>query len=174
MFVWIVLGLLRQLYGHEGMRPGPATGAPERLLASLRRPMDSRRTVRFSEAIETQSGFNSQRYNFGLIGTQLLYRYYRQGTAVGEAGVNAMTAPATKFVTFAETRTGVAYANPSTSQSALVTVTVVSSAGTRLARASFVLAPGAHGAANLAPLLGLQAFQDLSKSLPRPLSSVCP
>src|SRR5690348_11529888 len=49
----------------------------------------------------------------GLVKASLLYRFYKQGVAQGEAGVNAATAPATEFVTFAETRTGIAWANPS-------------------------------------------------------------
>jgi len=62
------------------------------------------------------------------IKASMLYRFYNQGVAQGEAGVNAMTTPATEFVSFAETRTGIAYANPSTTAAA-VTVTVLSSAG---------------------------------------------
>jgi hypothetical protein len=40
------------------------------------------------------------------------YEVYNGG-AQGEAGVNASTTPAIEFVTFAQTLTGVAYANPS-------------------------------------------------------------
>jgi hypothetical protein len=87
----------------------------------------------------------------------LLYRFYNQGVAQGEAGVNAITTPATEFVTFAETKTGIAYANPSTTP-ASVTVTVLSSAGLALGSKVVQLAPNAHGAANLAPLLGLNSF----------------
>lgn len=94
----------------------------------------------------------------GPIKASLLYRLYQQGVAVAEAGVNAMTALATKFVTFAETKTGVAYANPSATQSAVVTLAVISSAGVKLGSTIFVLAPGAHDAKNLGPLLGLQNF----------------
>jgi hypothetical protein len=91
------------------------------------------------------------------IKASMLYRFYKQGIAQGEAGVNAMTAPATEFVTFAETKTGVAYANPSTT-AATVTVTVLSSAGLALGSTVVQLAPNAHGAANLGPLLGLNSF----------------
>ncbi|HET9375353.1 MAG TPA: hypothetical protein VFO40_10290, partial [Chthoniobacterales bacterium] len=91
------------------------------------------------------------------IKASMLYRFYNQGVAQGEAGVNAMTAPATEFVTFAETRTGIAYANPSATEAA-VTVTVLSSAGLALGSKVVQLAPNAHGAANLGPLLGLNSF----------------
>jgi hypothetical protein len=91
------------------------------------------------------------------IKASMLYRFYKQGVAQGEAGVNAMTVPATEFVTFAETKTGIAYANPSTT-AASVTVTVLSSAGLALGSTVVQLAPNAHGAANLGPLLGLNSF----------------
>jgi hypothetical protein len=94
----------------------------------------------------------------GPVQASVLYRLYQAGTPVGEAGVNAETAPTTKFVTFAQTRTGVAYANPSTSESATVTLTVISSAGAKLGSTTIQLGPLAHGAANLGPLLGLESF----------------
>ncbi len=94
----------------------------------------------------------------GPIKASMLYRFYKQGVAQGEAGVNAMTTPATEFVTFAETKTGIAYANPSTTRAASVTVTVLSSAGLALGTKVVQLAPNAHGAANLGPLLGLNSF----------------
>jgi hypothetical protein len=94
----------------------------------------------------------------GPVQASVLYRYYQSGVPAGEAGVNAETAPTTKFATFAQTRTGVAYANPSTSESATLTLTVISSAGARLGSTNIELGPLAHGAANLGPLLGLQSF----------------
>ena len=66
--------------------------------------------------------------------------------------------PASEFLTFAETRTGVAYANPSAT-AALVTVTALDLAtGLSLGSTSFMLAPKAHGAANIGPLLNLSSF----------------
>jgi hypothetical protein len=94
----------------------------------------------------------------GPIEAGLLYRYYVNGVAASEAGVNAETAPTTSFATFAQTATGVAYANPSTTQSATVTFSVISSAGVKLGTTSITLGPLAHGSANLGPLLGLQSF----------------
>ena len=94
----------------------------------------------------------------GPIQASLLYRFYTSGVPTSEAGVNAETAPTTKFVTFAQTATGVAYANPSATQSATVTFSVISNAGARLGMMSITLAPLAHGAANLGPLLSLQNF----------------
>ena len=94
----------------------------------------------------------------GAIQASLLYRYYQNGAAASEAGVNAETAPTTKFVTFAQTATGAAYANPSSTQSAMVTFSVISSTGVRLGTKTITLAPLAHGSANLGPLLSLQSF----------------
>jgi len=91
------------------------------------------------------------------IKASMLYRFYNQGVAQGEAAVNARPAPAMEFVTFAETKTGIAYANPSSTQ-ATVTITVLSSAGVALGSKVVQLAPKAHGAANLGPLLGLNSF----------------
>jgi hypothetical protein len=93
----------------------------------------------------------------GPVKASLLYRNYIGGAAQGEAGVNASTAPATEFVTFAQTQTGVAYANPSPS-AATVTITALNSNGTILGSSNFVLQPNAHGAVNVAPLLGLGSF----------------
>lgn len=93
----------------------------------------------------------------GSIKASILYRFYNQGVAQGEAGVNAMTTPATEFVTFAETKTGIAYANPSAT-AATVTIKVLSSAGLALGSTALQLSPNAHGAANLGPLLGLNSF----------------
>src|SRR5256712_4194035 len=68
-----------------------------------------------------------------------------------------MPPPATEFVTFAETKTGIAYANPSAT-GATVTIGVLSSAGMALGSKGVQLAPNAHGAANLGPLLGVASF----------------
>lgn len=94
----------------------------------------------------------------GRVQASLLYRLYQAGKAVGEASVNAETAATTKFVTFAQTQTGVAYANPSTTQTATITLTVFSSAGAQLASKTILLGPLVHGSANLGPLLGLPSF----------------
>ena len=87
----------------------------------------------------------------------LLYRLYSAGVPQGEASVNATTVPTTEFVTFAQTATGVAYANPS-STTATVTIAALNSNGNLLGQTSFQLAPNAHGAANIGPLLGLAGF----------------
>jgi hypothetical protein len=93
----------------------------------------------------------------GQLKASLLYRLYSGSVAQGEASVNASTAPATEFVTFAQTQTGVAYANPS-AVPADVTITVLDSSGNTLGSTKFVLQPNQHGAANLGPLLGLTSF----------------
>jgi hypothetical protein len=99
----------------------------------------------------------------GAVGASLLYRYYTNGVATSEAGVNAETAPTTKFATFAQTATGVAYANPSTTQSATITFTVYNATGAKLGSAAVTLGPLAHSAANLGPLLGLSGFTGFVK-----------
>ncbi len=65
----------------------------------------------------------------GPVQASMLFRVYTNGVALDEAGVNGETAPTTEFATFAQTFTGVAYANPSTTQSATITFTVYSNAG---------------------------------------------
>ena len=93
----------------------------------------------------------------GPVKASLLYRLYSGGVAQGEAGVNASTTPATEFVTFAQSQTGVAYANPSPS-AATVTITALDSNGIPLGSTNFALQPNAHGAVNVVPLLGLTSF----------------
>jgi len=99
----------------------------------------------------------------GPVQASLLYRLYSAGVPVGEAGVNAETSPTTEFVTFAQTATGVAYANPSSTQSASITLEVYSTAGTQLGSEVITLGPLAHGAANLGPALGLASFTGFVK-----------
>jgi len=99
----------------------------------------------------------------GSLQASLLYRYFQSGVAVGEAGINAELAPTTEFATFAQTSTGVAYANPSTTQSATVTVAVYSAAGAKLASTTLTLGPLGHTASNLGPLLGLTSFTGFVK-----------
>lgn len=94
----------------------------------------------------------------GPVQASLLYRLYQSGTAVGEASVNAESTPASKFVTFAQTATGIAFANPSATQSATVTFTASNAAGAQLGTTNLELAPLAHSAANIGPLLGLTNF----------------
>jgi hypothetical protein len=57
----------------------------------------------------------------------------------------------------------VAYANPSTTQSASIAFEVYSAAGTRLGSQTVTLGPLAHSAANLGPLLGLTSFTGFVK-----------
>jgi hypothetical protein len=99
----------------------------------------------------------------GPVQASLLFRFYSSGKPVGEAAVNAETAPTTEFATFAQTATGVAYANPSTTQSTSITVAVYSSTGAHLGGKVIPLGPLAHGAANLGPLLGLANFTGFVK-----------
>jgi hypothetical protein len=87
----------------------------------------------------------------------LLYRLYNASVAQGEAGVNASTTPTTEFVTFAQTATGIAYANPSVT-AANVTITAFDANGVLRGNTTFVLPPNAHGAANIGPLLHVNNF----------------
>lgn len=95
----------------------------------------------------------------------ILYRLYQTGlpagaapVPLGEASLNAETAAATKFVTFAQTNTGVAYANPSTTQSATVTFTVFDETGANLGSTNVPLGPMQHSSSTLGTLLGLTSF----------------
>ena len=99
----------------------------------------------------------------GPVKASLLYRRRNsEGVPTGEAGVNATTVPATRFVTFAEQGegkqgTGVAYANPSAT-SAMLTFTARDAAGQVLASVDRTLLPNGHDAQNMAPLFDLSSF----------------
>ena len=99
----------------------------------------------------------------GPVQASLLFRWYNsEGMPVAEAGVNAATVPATRFVTFAEqgegkNGTGVAYANPSDT-AALVTFTAREADGEVLAIEDLMLPPNWHGAQNMPTLFDLSSF----------------
>ena len=99
----------------------------------------------------------------GPLKASLLYRRRNsEGVPTGEAGVNATTVPATRFVTFAEQGegkygSGVAYANPSDT-AALITFTARDADGRMLASVDRTLLPNGHDAQNMAPLFGLPSF----------------
>ncbi len=98
----------------------------------------------------------------GPVKASLLFRQFKGGVAVAEAGVNAAALPATRFVTFAEQGegqfgTGVAYANPSAT-AAHVTFTAKDAAGQILASVDRTLLPGGHDAQGMASLFGLSSF----------------
>ena len=99
----------------------------------------------------------------GPVQASLLFRQYdSEGMPVAEAGVNAATVPATRFVTFAEqgegkNGTGVAYANPSAT-AALVTFTARDADGEVLASEDLMLPPNWHGAQNMPTLFDLSSF----------------
>ena len=99
----------------------------------------------------------------GPVKASLLFRQHdSEGYPVAEAGVNATAVPATRFVTFAEqaagqTGTGVAYANPSSTE-ALITFAAKDATGQTLASKDLTVLPGGHGAQNMASLFGLPSF----------------
>ena len=99
----------------------------------------------------------------GPVQASMLFRVYTNGVPLDEAGVNGETAPTTEFATFAQTLTGIAYANPSPTQSATITFTMYDNSGTRLGSQSITLGPLAHGASNIGPLLGLSSFTGFVK-----------
>ena len=94
----------------------------------------------------------------GPVKASALFREYNGNTAVGEASVIAAAAPASQFVTYGDQATGIAYANPSSSP-AQILFTARGENGSVAGTATMTLAPGAHGQANLGPLLGLASFQ---------------
>ena len=99
----------------------------------------------------------------GPVKASLLFRRYdSEGVPVAEAGVNAATVPANRFITFAEQGegqfgTGVAYANPSDT-AALVTFTARDADGETLASVDKPLLPNGHDAQNMVDLFGLSSF----------------
>jgi hypothetical protein len=99
----------------------------------------------------------------GPVQASMLFREYSGGVPINEAGVNAEVSATTEFATFAQTATGIAYANPSPTQSAVITFTVYDKNGARLGSGNVTLGPLNHGAANIGPLLGLQNFTGFVK-----------
>ena len=99
----------------------------------------------------------------GPVKASLLYRRRNsEGVPTGEAGVNATTVPATRFVTFAERGegqfgTGVAYANPS-STAAVITFTARDALGETLASVVRTLSPNGHDGQNMVHLFDLPSF----------------
>jgi hypothetical protein len=94
----------------------------------------------------------------GPVKASSLFRRFSGSVAVGESSVIAMNATASRFITYADQTTGVAYANPSSSP-AKITFTAEDAAGAMVATASVTLPAGAHDAQNLGPLLGVKSFQ---------------
>jgi hypothetical protein len=114
------------------------------------------------QSVASVTGANSQGWAQGgcngPVEASMLFRFYQGGVATGEASVPAETAPTTEFATFAQTATGVAYGNPSTTQSATITIAAYNAAGAKLGSQEIALGPLGHGAANIGPLLGLSSF----------------
>ena len=99
----------------------------------------------------------------GPVKASLLYRRFERGVPTGEAGVNAVTVPATRFITFAEQGegkhgTGVAYTNPSDTTTAFLTFTVRDADGRMLANIDRTLLPRGHDAKNMVDLFDLSSF----------------
>ncbi|PYS50476.1 MAG: hypothetical protein DMG13_20905, partial [Acidobacteria bacterium] len=75
----------------------------------------------------------------GPIKSSVLFRSYQNGIATAEASVSG-TLPASKFVSFANSLTGIAYANPST-EPAVITFRALDSSGNVVGTANLTLAP---------------------------------
>ena len=86
-----------------------------------------------------------------------LYRFYQNGVPQSEASVIAMTEPASRFVTFADQDTGVAYANPSPEMATII-FTAKDTQGTIVGMPPIMLGAGKHGATSLHKLPGLESF----------------
>ena len=99
----------------------------------------------------------------GPLKASLLFRQYDSaGEPVAEAGVNATSVKATRFITFAEqaegkTGTGVAYANPSDTV-AHVTFTAKDTTGETLASVVRTVLPDGHDAYVMSTLFGFTSF----------------
>src|SRR5581483_2467305 len=83
---------------------------------------------------------------------------YNGSTPIAEGGVIAMSIPASRFVTYADQSTGLAWANPS-HISASVTFTAKDSNGTLLSPTGFAVPSSNHGQANVGALLRLSNCQ---------------
>jgi hypothetical protein len=94
----------------------------------------------------------------GPVKASALFRRFNANVPDAEASVIAMTSPASRFVTYADQITGVAYANPS-GNPAVITFTAQNANSSVVATSSLMLAPHSHAAANLGPLLGIPNFQ---------------
>ena len=94
----------------------------------------------------------------GPVKASALFRRYNGNVPLAEASVIAVTSPASRWVTYADQQTGLAYANPSASP-ATVTFTANDSNGSMLASKTLSLGPMTHGSQNLGPLFGLSTFQ---------------
>jgi len=92
----------------------------------------------------------------GPMKSSMLYRFYYNGTATAEASV-AGTLPATKFVSFANSLTGIAYANPST-DAAVTSFRALDYSGNIVGTASLTLPPASQGSLFIGELLKLPAF----------------
>jgi hypothetical protein len=94
----------------------------------------------------------------GPIKASSLFRRFNGAVAVAEASVIAMAVPASSFVGYADQLTGLAWANPGTT-AANVNFRALDLAGAPVGSVNLTVAPGAHSAANLGPLLSAGNFQ---------------
>jgi len=94
----------------------------------------------------------------GPVKASVLFRDFKDGVALAEASVLASAAPASRFVTYSDQLTGVAFANPLSDPSTL-TFTARNLSGQILATKSLTLPSSYHGNFNVGPYLNLSAFQ---------------
>ena len=94
----------------------------------------------------------------GPVKASALFRSYSGTTPKAEGAVLAMTAPATRFVTYSDQTTGVAWANPSTGIAA-VTFTAKDATGNVIGTNTIMVPAGYHSQANMGILLNISSFQ---------------
>ena len=85
----------------------------------------------------------------GPVKVSMLFRWYNQGAAITEAGVNASNHSDHQVRHYAQTLAGAAFANPSLNQSALVTIVVLDATGTVLNTSTVTLPPEGHQTYNI-------------------------
>jgi hypothetical protein len=94
----------------------------------------------------------------GPIRASVLFRSFKGSVAQAEGSVLASTTPATRFVTFSDQISGVAFANPLSVPSTL-TFTARNLAGQTLTTKSLTLPALNHGNFNVGPYMNINSFQ---------------
>src|SRR5262245_22008089 len=94
----------------------------------------------------------------GPIQASVLFRSFKGSVPQAEGSVLASTTPSTRFVSFSDEKTGIAFANP-LSVSSELTFTARNLAGVTLMTKSLTLLGMNHGTFNVGPYLGLSSFR---------------
>jgi hypothetical protein len=94
----------------------------------------------------------------GPIQASVLFRSFKGSVPQAEGSVLASTTPTTRFLSFSDEKTGIAFANP-LSVSSDLTFTARNLAGETLTTKSLTLLAMNHGTFNAGPYLGLNSFK---------------